>query len=97
MDGYLSKPVEPAMLYAVVEEFAPVPAPVAVPAAASPVDDDALRERLGRDDQLVNEVIHTFLTELDRVADQIGDDLRTRSGSPITSVVCTNRPTVGSA
>ena len=32
-------------------------------AAAPSVDDGALRERLGGDEQKVNEVIHTFLTE----------------------------------
>jgi CheY-like chemotaxis protein/HPt (histidine-containing phosphotransfer) domain-containing protein len=62
MDGYLSKPVNPAMLYAVVEEqqdaAVHTPAP---PAAGLKVDERALRERLGDDEQLFNEVIQAFL------------------------------------
>jgi two-component system, sensor histidine kinase and response regulator len=65
MDGYLSKPVDPAMLYAVVEELTPAsPAPAAgASASAASVDDGALRARLGGDEQLANEVIHTFLID----------------------------------
>jgi two-component system sensor histidine kinase/response regulator len=64
MDGYLSKPVDPAMLYAVVEEFTSVPAsPATVAGAAGPVNDGALRERLAADDQAASEVIHIFLTD----------------------------------
>ena len=63
MDGYLSKPVDPAMLYAVVEEFIAPAAPAASSAAAPSVDDDALRERLGADEQKFNEVIQSFLID----------------------------------
>jgi PAS domain S-box-containing protein len=66
MDGYLSKPIEPAMLYAVVEDPSmPGTTRSAPSAAAGPphVDDSALRERLGGDAALVNEVIASFLED----------------------------------
>jgi PAS domain S-box-containing protein len=64
MDGYLSKPIEPAMLYAVVEDEATSgarPAPAAP--SESHVNDTALRERLGGDEALFNEVIASFLED----------------------------------
>jgi two-component system, sensor histidine kinase and response regulator len=62
MDGYLSKPVNPAMLYAVVEEASQHTEHAApTPQADVKVDDRALRERLGGDEQLFNEVIQVFL------------------------------------
>ena len=63
MDGYLSKPVNPAMLYAVVEDETPVADTPSQPRTDVKVDDRALRERLGGDEQLFNEVIHTFLSD----------------------------------
>ena len=64
MDGYLSKPVNAEMLYAVVEDVSGTVAP-AVQASVEPVqlDDRALRERLGGDEALFNEVIHAFLDD----------------------------------
>ena len=64
MDGYLSKPIEPAMLYAVVEDRS-TPGARAVDASPAPmhVNDAALRERLGSDEALVNEVIAAFLED----------------------------------
>jgi signal transduction histidine kinase/DNA-binding response OmpR family regulator/HPt (histidine-containing phosphotransfer) domain-containing protein len=69
MDGYLSKPIKPDMLYAVVEEDAPgKDAPRARPARteARPgpaVDGSALMERLGGDRQLFTEVIQAFMDD----------------------------------
>jgi len=55
--------VNPAMLYAVVEEEPVVAEPAPKPLADVKLDERALRERLGGDDQLFNEVIQTFLEE----------------------------------
>jgi CheY-like chemotaxis protein len=69
MDGYLSKPITPALLYAALENqptaIAPasvtaVPASTEVPIA---VDRDSLMERLGGDKQLLAEVIRLFLDD----------------------------------
>jgi two-component system sensor histidine kinase/response regulator len=61
MDGYLSKPIDPRMLFAVVEQgaagtFAAVPV-----RAAAPVNCEAVLERLGGDEELFAEVTRLFL------------------------------------
>lgn len=56
MDGYLSKPIDPAMLQAVLEDSAAStdPRQVAEPAAAAQaIDPDQLMKRLGGGEQLV--------------------------------------------
>jgi HPt (histidine-containing phosphotransfer) domain-containing protein len=61
MDGYLSKPIDPKLLYAVVEQGAAgmvVPAPVR---RTAPVDYATLLERLGGDVELVVDVTRLFL------------------------------------
>jgi signal transduction histidine kinase/CheY-like chemotaxis protein/HPt (histidine-containing phosphotransfer) domain-containing protein len=61
MDGYLSKPIDPSLLFAVVEQDATgmVATPVARP--AGPVDYEVLLERLGGDVALVADVSRLFL------------------------------------
>jgi signal transduction histidine kinase/CheY-like chemotaxis protein len=65
MDGYLSKPIEPSLLFAVVEQNSNghegVAAPVTEPVA---FDEAALRQRLSGDDDLMNDVIRMFLEDL---------------------------------
>ena len=65
MDGYLSKPIDPMMLFAVVEQGADgrngVPAAVVGPAT---FDEDALRHRLSGDQALMDDVIRVFLEDL---------------------------------
>ena len=67
MDGYLSKPVNQKMLYAVVEqESAGIPRPSATPPAASSVptiDRRSALERLGGDEELLADVIRIFLED----------------------------------
>jgi PAS domain S-box-containing protein len=63
MDGYLSKPVNPSMLYSVVEDDAEPIAAAAEPVSRATVDDSALLERLGGDQQLFTEVIQSFLDD----------------------------------
>jgi two-component system sensor histidine kinase/response regulator len=65
MDGYLSKPVDPAMLYAIVEhegasQWGAAPSPAS---KSAPVDRDQALERLGGDEGLFTEVIQLFLED----------------------------------
>jgi CheY-like chemotaxis protein len=62
MDGYLSKPIDPRLLFAAVEQGAAGTA-AAAPAARSvaPVDTEALLERLGGDTELLADVSRLFL------------------------------------
>jgi CheY-like chemotaxis protein len=64
MDGYLSKPIDPARLFAVVEgngDGGGVPAVIAGPIT---FDEDALRHRLSGDDDLMTDVIRVFVEDL---------------------------------
>jgi two-component system, sensor histidine kinase and response regulator len=64
MDDYVSKPIEPSLLFAAVEqEGAPSPAPAI---AAQPVtfDEESFRHRLDGDEQLMTLVIRAFLEDL---------------------------------
>ncbi len=66
MDGYLSKPIDPAMLYAAVEHEPPiVEASRASDGAGSglPVDHARLMDRLGGDEQLRARVVKMFLED----------------------------------
>jgi two-component system sensor histidine kinase/response regulator len=73
MDGYLSKPIDPSMLFAVVEQDGDGNCGDGVETAiAGPVtfDEDALRQRLSGDDELMADVIGLFLEDLPaRLAD----------------------------
>jgi two-component system sensor histidine kinase/response regulator len=63
MDGYLSKPVDPQLLFAAVEQHA---ATVAVPVTSAAVaifDMEALLGRVGGDRELMIEVIRLFLED----------------------------------
>jgi signal transduction histidine kinase/DNA-binding NarL/FixJ family response regulator len=62
MDGYLSKPIDPPMLFAVVEQKADDDVPP--PAGRVVFDEDALRHRLAGDRQLMADVIQVFLEDL---------------------------------
>ena len=75
MDGYLSKPINPQMLFAVVEQNTtdaaarPAPPAGAAPAAvadrpaAQTFDAAALLDRLCGDEELMTDVIHLFLED----------------------------------
>ena len=58
MDGYLSKPLEPQLLWSVIEDEAPVPTP-----ACSIFGRAAALEHLGGDERLLSDVIRRFLGE----------------------------------
>jgi signal transduction histidine kinase/DNA-binding response OmpR family regulator/HPt (histidine-containing phosphotransfer) domain-containing protein len=71
MDGYLSKPIDPTLLYAALEhqtdavEPTDAIAPATAPAGpvTPPIDRDSLIARLGGDQQLLIEVIRVFLDD----------------------------------
>ena len=65
MDGYLSKPIDPALLFAAVEEAAPDGAdPIALVATADgPVDREALMMRVAGDEGLFREIVELFLAD----------------------------------
>jgi two-component system sensor histidine kinase/response regulator len=61
MDGYLSKPIDPRMLFAVVEQGAAGTVAAAPPRQAVAVDCEALMERLGGDAALFADLTRLFL------------------------------------
>jgi CheY-like chemotaxis protein len=64
MDGYLSKPIDPLMLYAAVEhEAASAPAASDRPSSIAPVDRAQLMERLGGDERLLADIVQVFLAD----------------------------------
>jgi HPt (histidine-containing phosphotransfer) domain-containing protein len=80
MDGYLSKPIDPALLFAVVEQQSdgsvsqiavgsagsalPLAAAASADVAPKMFDEDALLERVSGDHKLMIEVIRLFLDDL---------------------------------
>ena len=70
MDGYLAKPIDPAMLFAAVEHESTGGAP-SVPASApsepdAPLDRGDVLQRLGGDEALLTEVVKLFLDDCPR-------------------------------
>jgi signal transduction histidine kinase/DNA-binding response OmpR family regulator/HPt (histidine-containing phosphotransfer) domain-containing protein len=66
MDAYLSKPIDPALLYAALEHSYPAIASPGTPRVAArtpPVDHDQLMTRLGGDVSLFTDVVHLFLED----------------------------------
>ena len=84
MDGYLSKPIDPAQLFAVVEEAGDggggVPTGVAGPVT---FDEDALRRRLSGDEALMAVVIRMFLDDLPVRLAAAGDAVAGRDAAAI--------------
>ena len=79
MDGYVSKPIEPAILYAAVEQAAVTSAPQATVPGRGTFDEAALRHRLSDDSGLMNEVVHVFLEDLPRRLEAIKDAVSARN------------------
>jgi two-component system, sensor histidine kinase and response regulator len=68
MDGYLSKPIDPAMLRTVVESEVTsmdpkVTAEKAAPARPLPIDSQQFLQRLGGDEQLFLDIVQLFLQD----------------------------------
>ena len=78
MDGYLSKPIDPTLLFAAVEEGADGGDLQAAVAAQVTFDEDALRHRVSGDDQLMMEVIRLFLETLPARLAEIEDAVTSR-------------------
>jgi CheY-like chemotaxis protein len=69
MDGYLSKPIDPPKLFAVVEQQGDGGGQTAITGPVT-FDEEALRQRLSGDDELMADVIRLFLEDLPvRLAD----------------------------
>jgi signal transduction histidine kinase/CheY-like chemotaxis protein len=64
MDGYLSKPIDAAKLFAVVEQGGDGGRVQAASAEPVAFDEDALRRRVSGDEDLMADVIRTFLEDL---------------------------------
>jgi two-component system sensor histidine kinase/response regulator len=64
MDGYLSKPIDPFLLFAVVEQNSGGGDAEPTVADARTFDEDALRRRVCGDDELMTNVIRVFLKDL---------------------------------
>jgi CheY-like chemotaxis protein len=62
MDGYLSKPLDPRMLFAAIEDEPPPPTPAA-PVTAPTFDRTAALRRLDGDERLLADVINLFLDD----------------------------------
>ena len=86
MDGYLSKPIDPHMLFAVVEQDGDggggVKTAVAGPAT---FDEHALRHRLSGDHELMIDVIHVFLEDLPVRLAAIKDAVTARDADALRS------------
>jgi CheY-like chemotaxis protein len=91
MDGYLSKPVNQKMLYAVVEQdpaSAPrpsAPAPASATSAAPTMDRASALQRLGGDEELLADVIRIFLEDCPKQLAAIKAAVDAREASEIRS------------
>jgi signal transduction histidine kinase/CheY-like chemotaxis protein len=79
MDGYLSKPIHPPTLFAVVEQGTDGGAIPAANAGPLTFDEETLRERLAGDDDLLVEIIRLFLQELPPRLAAIGEAVTGRN------------------
>jgi CheY-like chemotaxis protein len=84
MDGFLSKPIDPHMLFAVIEQQE-AGAPARTPVDDTPVTFDrrALRERLSGDEQLMADVIHLFIEDCPTRLSAIGTAVDRRDGESL--------------
>ena len=82
MDGYLSKPIDPHKLFAAVEERGEGSLQTAT-AAPVAFDEDALRQRLGGDDQLMTDVIKLFLEDLPARLAEIREAVNSRNANAL--------------
>jgi len=63
MDGYISKPIDPRVLFAVVEQDGTEAMPVLAESTTT-FDEETLRQRIFGDDALMVELIELFLEDL---------------------------------
>jgi two-component system, sensor histidine kinase and response regulator len=89
MDGYLSKPIDPAALFAAVEQDGAGTTVNALTPEPMTFDEDALRQRLSGDDDLLVEVIRVFLQDLPARLAAIRDALASRNASALCAAAHT--------
>jgi two-component system sensor histidine kinase/response regulator len=63
MDGYVSKPIDPATLFAMVETSPAPDRTASSPSTTEPISIEDMRRRLYDDDELISEVVATFLED----------------------------------
>jgi PAS domain S-box-containing protein len=63
MDGYLSKPIKPQMLFSVVEDESPSPPAAPSDARSAPIDRDEALRIMGGDEGLLADVVQLFLDD----------------------------------
>jgi CheY-like chemotaxis protein/HPt (histidine-containing phosphotransfer) domain-containing protein len=78
MDGYLAKPIDPAALFAAVEDAIPSSRSEDEPGAVAIFDRDAALHRMGGDDALLAEVQHVFVSDCPRRLAAIGAAVASR-------------------
>jgi signal transduction histidine kinase/CheY-like chemotaxis protein len=83
MDGYLSKPIDPLLLYAVVEQHSGSGEVQTTVTDAGTFDEDALRRRVCGDDELMTDVIRVFLDDLPVRLAAIHDAVTARNGDAL--------------
>jgi two-component system sensor histidine kinase/response regulator len=81
MDGYLSKPIDSALLFSVVEESNDGGGRPSLAIAEVTFDEDALRRRVAGDTQLMAEVIRVFVEDLPLRLAAINDAVAGREAS----------------
>ena len=88
MDGYVSKPIDPAKLFAAIEsdacvEEAASPAPAPAPRRPEPFDENELVNRVGGDRTVLRDVIELFLEDCPRHLAAIQDAVTRRDANAI--------------
>jgi two-component system sensor histidine kinase/response regulator len=83
MDGYLSKPIDPPMLFAVVEQESDGQDGQTAIVAPVTFDEGALRARLSGDDELITDVIRVFLEDLPMRLAAIKDAVTARNADAL--------------
>jgi CheY-like chemotaxis protein len=85
MDGFLSKPIDPPLLFAVVEHESNAGEMPAVAAGRLTFDEQALRRRVSGDEELMTEVIRLFLEDLPMRLAAIKDAVTSRNADGLRS------------
>jgi two-component system sensor histidine kinase/response regulator len=95
MDGFLSKPIDPPMLFAVVEHAGDGAAAPAAVGGHVTFDEGALRRRVSGDDELMTEVIRLFLDDLPLRLAAIKDAVTSRNADALRSAAHTLKGSAG--
>jgi CheY-like chemotaxis protein len=95
MDGYLSKPIDPQMLFAAVEQAVDVQAPEQPPAAGGAIDRAEMLQRLGGDQSLFDDVVALFLEDCPLRLAAIKAAVEARDGDAIRKTAHTLKGAAG--